>query len=195
MYVVSSAVVSPSTAYSSMGSAMPVTLTAGYDAAVDSARVMAASLHAELLRRSATIGTAESLTGGVLGSLMTATPGASETYRGGVVAYATAVKRDVLGVSDETLQEYGAISAECAAEMASGVLSLVGADYAVSTTGVAGPAEQEGKPVGLVYIAIAGPGSVSTRELQLDGDREQIRAQACVEALLAALVIIVEAGD
>jgi len=160
---------------------------------------MAASLHAELLRRSATIGTAESLTGGGVSLLMTATPGASETYRGGVVAYATAVKRDVLGVSEETLTRFGAVSAECAAEMASGARSVLGVDYAVSTTGVAGPADQEGKPVGLVYIAISGPGGVSTKELQLDGDREQIRAQACVEALFAALATIVdpsvEAGD
>ena len=155
---------------------------------------MAASLHAELLRRSATIGTAESLTGGDLSSLMTATPGASETYRGGVVAYVTAVKRDVLGVSEETLTSYGAVSAECASEMASGVRSVLGADYAVSTTGVAGPADQEGKPVGLVFIAIAGPDGVVTKELRLDGDREQIRAQACVEALLAALATIVEFG-
>ena len=155
---------------------------------------MAASLHAELLQRSATIGTAESLTGGGLSLLMTATPGASETYRGGVVAYATAVKRDVLGVSEETVERYGAVSTECASEMASGVRSVVGADYGVSTTGVAGPAEQEGKPVGLVYIGIAGPDGVSTKELHLGGDRAQIRAQACVEALSAAMAIIVDSG-
>lgn len=155
---------------------------------------MAASLHAELLRRSATISTAESLSGGGLAALMTATPGSSETYRGGVVAYATAVKRDVLGVTEETLERYGAVSAECASEMASGLRSVVGADYAVSTTGVAGPAEQEGKPVGLVYIAIAGPGGVSTMELHLDGDRAQIRSQACAEALSAAMVAVVDSG-
>lgn len=155
---------------------------------------MAASLHAELLRRSATIAAAESLTGGDLSSLMTATPGASQTYRGGVVAYATVVKRDVLGVSEETLASRGAVSAECASEMASGVRAMLGADYAVSTTGVAGPADQEGKPVGLVYIAIAGPDGVVTKQVHLDGDRAQIRAQACVDALFAAMATIVDSG-
>lgn len=125
---------------------------------------------------------------------MTAIPGASETYRGGVVAYATAVKRDVLGVSEETLTSYGAVSAECASEMASGVRSLLGTDYAVSTTGVAGPADQDGKPVGLVYIAIAGPDGVATNEVHLDGDRAQIRAQALVEALFTAMATIMDSG-
>lgn len=155
---------------------------------------MAASLNAELLRRSATIGTAESLSGGGVASLMTATPGSSKTYVGGVVAYATAVKRDLLDVTEETLARYGAVSAECASEMASGVRSVMGADYGVSTTGVAGPSEQEGKPVGLVYIAIAGPGGVSTIELHLDGDRAQIRSQACAEALSAAMAAVVDSG-
>jgi len=155
---------------------------------------MAASLHAELLRRSATIAAAESLTGGDLSSLMTATPGASQTYRGGVVAYATVVKRDVLGVSEETLASHGAVSAECASEMASGVRAMLGADYAVSTTGVAGPADQEGKAVGLVYIAVAGPDGVVTKQVHLDGDRAQIRAQACVEALVAAMATLVDSG-
>lgn len=125
---------------------------------------------------------------------MTAIPGASETYRGGVVAYATVVKRDVLGVSEETLTSYGAVSAECASEMASGVRSLLGTDYAVSTTGVAGPADQDGKPVGLVYIAIAGPDGVATNEVHLDGDRAQIRAQALVEALFTAMATIMDSG-
>lgn len=161
---------------------------------MNSGKVIAASLHAELLRRSATIGTAESVTGGALASLMSTTPGASETYRGGVVAYATDVKRDVLGTSEETVERYGAVSAECAAEMASGVRSVVGADYGVSTTGVAGPALQEGKPVGLVYIGIAGPDGVSTQELHLVGDRDQVRAAACVEALAAAMSAVVGSG-
>ena len=155
---------------------------------------MAASLHAELLRRSATIGTAESVTGGGLALLMNTTPGASETFLGGVVAYVSVVKRDVLGVSEETLERYGAVSAECAAEMASGVRSKVGADYGVSTTGVAGPSEQEGKPVGLVYIGIAGADGVVIKELHLAGDREQIRAQACVEALNVAMATVVDSG-
>jgi nicotinamide-nucleotide amidase len=151
---------------------------------------IAATLQAELLRRSAMVATAESLTGGALGVLLSAAPGASDTYLGGVVSYATDVKRRVLGVSEETVATHGVVSAECAAEMALGVRALTGADYAVSTTGVAGPATQEGKPVGLVYVGVAGPDGVSTRELHLDGERAQIRERACLEAMSAAIVVV-----
>ena len=157
--------------------------------------MMAASLHAELLRRSATIGTAESLTGGGLGALMTATPGASETYRGGVVAYATDVKRDLLGVSDETIEKYGVVSAECAREMALGVRSLLACDYAVSTTGVAGPDSQEGKAVGTVFVAVADAEQVTVTELRLTGSRSGIRDTACREAVSAALAVVVGTSD
>jgi nicotinamide-nucleotide amidase len=152
---------------------------------------MAAALQAELLRRSAMLATAESLTGGELGVLLSAAPGASDTYLGGVVSYATEVKQRVLDVSAETVEKHGVVSAECAAEMATGVRSLLGADYAVSTTGVAGPTEQEGKPVGLVYVGVAGPDGVTTRELRLDGDRAEIRKLSCMEAMSAAMAAIV----
>jgi len=155
---------------------------------------MVAALQAELLRRSATIATAESLTGGQLGVLLSAATGSSETYLGTVVSYATEVKHKVLGVSPATVSEYGAVSAACAAEMAAGARSVLGADFGVSTTGVAGPAEQEGKPVGLVYIGVAGPDGVVTKELHLSGDRAQIRARACVGALSAAMVAVVGSG-
>lgn len=156
--------------------------------------VMASELHAELLRASAMIATAESLTGGALGDLLTAAPGASETYLGGVVSYATPVKQKLLGVSDQTVAEHGVISARCAAEMATGVRSLLGSDYAVSTTGVAGPSEQEGKPVGLVYIGVAGRDGVSTTELHLSGERAEVREQAVREAVSAALAMLVGGG-
>ena len=152
---------------------------------------LAATLQAELFRRSAMLATAESLTGGELGVQLSAAPGASDTYLGGVISYATAVKQDVLGVSEVTVEKHGVVSAECAAEMAVGVRKLVGADYAVSTTGVAGPTEQEGKPVGLVYVGVAGPDGVSTKELHLDGDRAQIRERSCLEAMSAAIAVIV----
>ena len=153
--------------------------------------VMAAQLHAELARRSAMVATAESLTGGALGALLSAGPGASATYLGGVVSYATAVKQLLLGVSDATVDRHGVVSAECAAEMAVGVRALVGADYAVSTTGVAGPTRQEGKPVGLVYVGVAGPAGVETRELHLPGDRKEIRERAVREAVSAVLAELV----
>lgn len=153
--------------------------------------VMAAALQAELFERSAMVATAESLTGGELGVLLSAAPGASDTYLGGVISYATDVKYRVLDVAQGTVEKHGVVSAECAAEMAAGVRSLLGADYGMSTTGVAGPTEQEGKPVGLVYIGVAGPGGVTTKELHLDGDRAQIRRLSTMEAMSAAMAMIV----
>ena len=120
--------------------------------------------------------TAESMTGGSVADLVSAAPGASATYLGGVVSYATEVKQKVLGVPDEVVVEYGVVSAPCAAAMASGVRALIGTDYGISTTGVAGPEPQEGKPVGLVYVGIAGPHGVDTHELQLEGDRADMMA-------------------
>jgi len=152
--------------------------------------VLTAALHAELVSRSKTLATAESLTGGGLAELVSAAAGSSDTYLGGVVAYASAVKQQVLGVSAGTVATHGVVSAACAAEMALGVRSLVGADYGVSTTGVAGPTEQEGKPVGLVYVAVAGPGGVTTKELHLRGDRSQVRQRTCLEAVSAAIAVV-----
>ena len=106
--------------------------------------VSAAEVHALLRDRGATLGTAESLTGGRLAALLTAVPGSSETYVGGVVSYATAVKTEVLGVPPEVVETYGVVSAECARAMASGARRVLGATYAVSTTGVAGPGPQDG---------------------------------------------------
>ncbi|MDQ1712948.1 MAG: nicotinamide-nucleotide amidase [Frankiaceae bacterium] len=136
-----------------------------------------------LLRdRSATVATAESLTGGLLGAELSRAPGSSDVYLGGVVTYATEVKRDLLGVPEEVIEEYGVISDECAAAMATGVRDRLGATYGVSLTGVAGPTEQEGKPVGTVHIGIAGPAGAFTRALRLPGDRPQVRTYAVVAA-------------
>jgi nicotinamide-nucleotide amidase len=135
---------------------------------------------AGLLRSSgATVATAESLTGGLLGAELTKAAGASDVYAGGVVAYASAVKHALLGVPESL----PVISAECAAAMASGVRERLGATYGVSLTGVAGPGEQEGRPVGTVYAGLAGPGGVETRELRLPGDRPRVRTFAVVAAL------------
>ena len=150
-------------------------------------QILGATLHAELLRRGLTLATAESLTGGALGDLVSASPGASETYLGGVVSYATSVKVRVLGVRQETVDESGVVSAACAREMATGVRELVGADWSVSTTGVAGPTEQEGKPVGTVFVGVAGPDGAVAHELHLEGNRAEIREQACTAAATAVL--------
>lgn len=158
-------------------------------------QVIGATLHAELLRRGQTLATAESLTGGALGDLVSASPGASETYLGGVVSYATAVKVTVLGVSRQTVDSSGVVSAACAREMATGVRDLVGADWGVSTTGVAGPTEQEGKPVGTVFVGVAGPDGVFAQEVRLTGDRAQIRERACTAAAAAVLERVTAGED
>lgn len=141
---------------------------------------VAAALHRRLRDRGETIGCAESLTGGGLADLLSATPGASATFLGGVVSYATAVKRSVLGVTAESV-----VSADCAAQMATGVRALLGSDWALSTTGVAGPDTQDGEPVGTVYVGVAGSDGVQVRRLALTGDRARIRDQACRAAMEA----------
>lgn len=147
-------------------------------------------MHHLLREASCTLATAESLTGGRLAAALTAVPGASATYRGGVVAYASEVKVEVLGVPREVVETVGVVSAQCAAAMAQGVRRLVGATYGVATTGVAGPTEQEGKPVGTVYVAVAGPADLVTVALELSGSRERIVEQTCQEALAAIVSAI-----
>ncbi|GAA2144254.1 hypothetical protein GCM10009844_17590 [Nocardioides koreensis] len=146
-----------------------------------------------LLRASGhTIASAESLTGGRLAVHFTDVPGASETYLGGVVTYATEVKSSILDVPGEVIDEHGVVSAECAKAMATGVRALTGASFGVSTTGVAGPTEQEGKAPGTVYVGISGPGLLEVVELDLEGEREQIQEQTCAQALEAVAAILVE---
>jgi PncC family amidohydrolase len=150
-------------------------------------QTIAATLQAELFARGQMIATAESLTGGELGVLLSAAPGASDTYKGGVIAYDTSVKTGVLGVEEAVVERHGVVSAECAEAMARGVRALLRTDLGVSTTGVAGPTEQEGKPVGLVFVGLAGPRGVRSVRLELDGERGDIRARACLEAMTAAI--------
>lgn len=131
-----------------------------------------------------TVATAESLTGGLLSALLTSVPGASAVVRGGVVAYSTDLKHELLGVDLDLLDERGAVDAEVAKAMAAGARERLGAAVGVATTGVAGPEEQDGKPVGMVFVAVATEHSVLVRELNLEGDREHIRASAVQWALL-----------
>ena len=136
-----------------------------------------------LTTRGDTLATAESLTGGQLAALFTSVPGASACYLGGVVSYATSVKVSALGVSASIIDEYGAVSAECAEAMATGVRTLLGATYALATTGVAGPDRQEGHPPGHVWVACATPTGAATRLLALDGDRAAIQSGSCRGAI------------
>jgi PncC family amidohydrolase len=147
-------------------------------------REVAAEVLDALRGQGLTLGTAESLTGGGLGELVTSVPGSSSVYVGGVVSYASRVKIEVLGVPREVVEGDGVVSAACARAMAVGVRAVVGADVGVSTTGVAGPEEQEGRPVGLVYIAVADAAGAAVRELRLEGDRAAVRAATARGALL-----------
>jgi nicotinamide-nucleotide amidase len=156
---------------------------------------LAAACLQALGSRSATLATAESLTAGLVASTLAGTPGASTVLRGGVAAYATDVKVTVLGVDADVIDRHGVISAVCAEQMAIQVRRLMQADWAVSTTGVAGPDSQDGHDPGDVYVAAAGPtGLVSSRHLRLDGDRLAVR-EAGVEGALTLLLDSVEAGD
>jgi nicotinamide-nucleotide amidase len=132
-----------------------------------------------------TVATAESLTGGRVAVALTDTPGASETYVGGVVTYATELKASMLDIDPGLIEEHGVISPQCAKAMASGVRAVTGATFGVSTTGVAGPAEQEGRPPGTVFVGIAGPGLVEAVALELTGKRQQIQDRTCREAIEA----------
>jgi nicotinamide-nucleotide amidase len=138
-----------------------------------------------LVAAQASLATVESLTGGRLAALITAVPGASASYLGGFVTYATALKETLVGVPHAVVDEYGVVSAECARAMALGGREATGVTYALATTGVAGPERQEGKPVGTVYVGVAGPGGVSVLSMELVGDRHQIQDRACREALSA----------
>ena len=131
-----------------------------------------------------TCATAESCTGGGVGAAITAIPGSSAVYLGGVVSYANEVKSGVLGVKEKTLSAFGAVSSETAAEMAAGARRFTGADIAVSVTGVAGPGGgTPEKPVGLVWFGIASEGGVRTEKAIFGGDRAHVREQAAVHAL------------
>lgn len=139
-------------------------------------------VHLLLRAGGSTIATAESLTGGRLAVALTDVPGASETYLGGVVSYATEIKASVLDVDEGVIERHGVVSPECAKAMASGVRAVMGATYGISTTGVAGPADQEGKPPGTVFVGIAGPGLLEAVALELTGKRGQIQDRTCLEA-------------
>jgi nicotinamide-nucleotide amidase len=145
---------------------------------------MEATIGALLLERGLTLGVAESLTGGLVGSRLTAVAGASGWFRGSLVVYASEVKRSLLGVSAGPV-----VSESAALEMAAGAARVLGADVGLSLTGVAGPDEQDGQPVGSVWVGVSGDavGGPSATLLRLGryggGDREQIRQIADISAL------------
>ena len=144
----------------------------------------AAELVATYAARGMTCATAESCTGGGVGAAITGVAGSSAVFLGGVVSYANSVKTGVLGVPERTIAERGAVSEACAAAMAEGVRRLLGADVAVSVTGVAGPGGGSAeKPVGLVWFGLASPGGTQTQRRVFPGDRAAVRAAAVEHAL------------
>ncbi|MGW6304619.1 CinA family protein [Streptomyces niveus] len=154
---------------------------AGKDAAADGVLhgEVAARVLDLLVRQGTTLAVAESLTGGLVAAELTAVPGASRALRGGVTAYATDVKRDVLGVDGTLLAERGAVDPEVARQMAVGVRGVLAAGWGIATTGVAGPEPQDGQPVGTVYVAVSGPhGAEKVAALRLNGDRAEIRRES-----------------
>jgi nicotinamide-nucleotide amidase len=135
-----------------------------------------------------TVAAAESLTGGNVSARITAISGSSAYFLGGIVAYSNEAKASLLGVSEETLATRGAVSAECAREMAEGARRAFGAEIAVATTGIAGPSgATERKPVGLVYIALAGQDGVTTEEFHFPGGRGVVTDASTEAALLMLL--------
>src|SRR3954467_722145 len=135
-----------------------------------------------------TIATAESCTGGNVAGRLTSIAGSSDYFLGGIVAYSNQAKASLLGVSEETLATRGAVSAECAREMAEGARRAFGANLAVATTGIAGPGgAPERKPVGLVYIGLAGPDGVTTDEFRFPGGRAVVTDASTQAALLMLL--------
>lgn len=137
-----------------------------------------------LIERGLTLATAESCTGGLLGNRITNVAGSSEYYLGGIVSYSDAAKMNLLGVSQETLKEFGAVSEETAQEMALGARRVLQSDVGVSITGIAGPTGgTEDKPVGLVYIAVDVAGDVAVRKFVFSEDRrynKELSAQAAL---------------
>ena len=160
----------------------------------------AAAAVALLQELSLTVATAESLTGGLVCAALTSVPGSSAVVRGGVVAYAVPVKRDLLGVDADLLDREGAVHPDVCEAMARGVGRLLHADVGLATTGVAGPEAHGGQDPGTVYVCVAltadtdgGQGPATVRRLRLDGGRDDVR-RATVAAVLALLTGLLADG-
>jgi nicotinamide-nucleotide amidase len=145
--------------------------------------VGAAAVVHTLVERGQTVAVVESLTGGLLAATFVEIAGVSRVFRGGLVVYATDLKSSLAGVPDELLAARGAVDPDVAVAMAEGGRVRCSADWALATTGVAGPDPQDGKPVGLVYVAVAGPDETVVQELSLEGNRVAVRSGAVAAAL------------
>jgi len=158
----------------------------------DQAADLASALLDRLEERGETVATAESLTGGQVCATLVDAPGASVVVRGAVVAYSPEVKSQILGVDRDQILAYGTVDGGVAREMAEGIRLRLGATWGIATTGNAGPEPSEGKPVGMVFVAVAGPGTSVVRELSLSGDRAGIRRSTTAAALSLLLATLEE---
>lgn len=140
-----------------------------------------------LAARGWSLGTAESLTGGLLAATIVEVPGASAVFAGSIVAYDPRVKVSTLGVDADLIERVGTVDEEVAAQMAKGAARVLGVDLAIATTGVAGPGPSEGHPSGTVWLACVTPAGLLTRQVSLEGDRARVRSGAVVAALELAL--------
>ena len=139
-----------------------------------------------------TVSTAESCTGGSISAMFTSVPGSSEYFLGSVTSYANSVKSGVLGVPEEIIAKYGAVSSECVAEMAEGVRRITGSDFSVATSGIAGPGGgSEAKPVGTVWIGVSSPKETKTYKMQFKGDRKRNIERFAANALNILRITIV----
>ena len=144
-----------------------------------------------LVLRQQTLATAESCTGGLLGHRLTAIPGSSGFYVGGVIAYANETKSTLLGVSAEELAIHGAVSEPVAAQMARGVMQALSSDYGIGITGIAGPdGGSPEKPVGLVYIGLADASQCIVKRIVFEGDRNAVKIAASDAALVWLVSIL-----
>jgi PncC family amidohydrolase len=151
------------------------------------------SLH--MRQRGLTLGLAESCTGGMISSLITDLPGASQYFQGSVVCYANEIKIQRLGVQRETLAQFGAVSDEVVREMARGACESLGAKIGLAVTGIAGPdGGTEEKPVGTIWLSVDAAGNIKSKRLQLNGSRADIRRQAAEHALYYLLECISESN-
>jgi nicotinamide-nucleotide amidase len=141
------------------------------------------ALHARLRSAGATVAVAESLTGGLLCAALTEPAGASASVRGGLVVYATDLKALLAGVPSSLLAERGAVDPDVALALARGARERLGATFGVGVTGVAGPSEQDGRAVGTMFVAVAGPHGERVVEHHEDGDRAAVRAAAVARSL------------
>ena len=150
----------------------------------ESTRDIAAAVLSALAARGQTLATCESLTAGLTAATLAQVPGASAVLRGGLITYATDLKHTLAGVDAALLAERGAVDPEVAAQMAAGARTQCAAHWGLGLTGVAGPDPQDGKPVGTVFVACAGPdGAADVQALALSGSRDEIRRGAVAAAL------------